>query len=171
MDKQDSAQVVITEENLTGLPFLRNLSMGLFRDWEYGGVVENTALIDEIKPMFLFPVQQFDEAYDNFIKVLSVGSAINVLNDRWRVFMMAFITELGDEANETLTKFLNLAKRILHDAPGGDEIFARKLHYGFDSNLPSLGAVPSMKIDYVILLALRFYVASATTPAPQSQEK
>lgn len=170
MDKVESPSVVITEENLTGLPFLRNLAIGMFNDWDFSDIDETRDLIEEVKTIFLIPLVEFDKAYEEFNKKLSVGKKVNMLNDRWRVFLLTFVTELGEESNATLSKFLDLAKRIFRDAPGGDELFARKLFDGNGSTAPTLGSVPSMRLDYVILLVLRFYVASVTKAPPRPVE-
>jgi len=167
MDKVESPSVVITEENLTGLPFLRNLAIGMFNDWDYSDIEETRDLMDEIKTIFLIPLVEFDKAYEEFNKKLGVGKKVNMLNDRWRVFLLSFVTELGDESNDTLRKFLDLAKRIFKDTPGGDQMFARRLFEGYGSQAPALGDVPSMHLDYVILLVLRFYVASITKAPPK----
>lgn len=167
MDKVESPSVVITEENLTGLPFLRNLAIGMFNDWDFSDIEETQALMDEIKTIFLIPLVEFDKAYDNFNNNLGVGKKVNMLNDRWRVFLLAFVTELGDESNVTLSKFLDLAKRVFRDAPGGSELFARKLFDGHPSTAPTLGTLPPMRLDYVVLLVLRFYVSSVTQAPPK----
>lgn len=171
MDKVESPQVVITEENLTGLPFLRNLCIGLFNDWDRSDMEETQLLMDEIKRIFMCTLTEFDTGFDAFEKELGHSQKANVISDRWRVFLMTFITELGDEADATLTLFISLAKRLFRDATGGDQLFPRKLMEGFSSTMVMPGLVPSMRVDYVVLLALRFYVASVTQAAPKDGDK
>lgn len=161
---------VIIEENLSGLPFLRNLVTGLFFDWDADkGDSDTVNFILSLKQVFLEPLVNFDKAYDLFIKHCTDSKQAHIVGDLWRVFQMIIWTELDKEMVSTMTAFTQMAQRVMGEAPGGNELYPRKLKL---DNSPSVGFQPhevKTPFDYLVLLAVRIYCAGIRGPSQPKQ--
>lgn len=158
---------VILEENLTGLPFLRNLILGLFFEWSADqGDEDVVSFMSSVKQVFLEPLVSFDKAYDLFCKHCTDHEKANKVGDHWRVFQMVVWSELDEELVTTMQKFQRMAFRVMAEAPGGEQLVPRKLREGASQHEPKEIKVP---FDYLVLLAIRIYIGAVRpVSAPKS---
>lgn len=162
---------VILEENLTGLPFLRNLVTGLFFEWSRDQKdVSVVSFMNSLRQVFLEPLTGFDKAYSVFCKHCTDGAEANKVGDHWRAFQMVVWTELNTEVDTTMTAFCEMALNIMANAPGGENLVPTKLRKS--DNWVSNSNAKSNKVpfDYALLLAIRVYGAAIrpeSYPDPQ----
>lgn len=155
--------MVIGEETLDGLPFFRNLILGLYSEWlnDQGdeGVVD---FVSSVNQVFLEPLVNFDKAYVLFCDYCQTNERSNVVGDHWRVFLMTVYTELDSRREQIMAEFLDMVKRIMHDSPGGQNLYLRKLIQTDQHNVTPQYGPKSITIgmDYLVLLAVRIYVGS-----------
>lgn len=156
----EEPQVVITEDNLTGLPFFRNLIEQMVYEWkEDQGDEAVVSLISAIQQVFRDPLISFDKAYATFSLFCTSGDTASPIGEMWRVLQMMICTELGNELEKILTDFVSLVRRIMHDSPSGPSL---KLTGLYENDVaPPASDIPralKLNISYVLLLAIRFYI-------------
>lgn len=157
---------IIVEERLTGLPFLRNLVTGMFFEWDADkgdeGVV---SFIESIRQVFFEPLVNFDKAYDLFNKHCTDEKKANIVGDHWRTFQMIIWTELDRELVSTMSEFAKMAQRVMGDAPGGKELYPRKLNGTGGVSLGYEANGLQVPFDYLVLMAIRVYCAGIRIPS------
>lgn len=162
---------IIVEEQLSGLPFLRNLVTGMYYEWASDQADEGVvSFINSLKQLFLEPLVSFDKAYDLFVKHCTDSAKANIVGDHWRTFQMVIWTELDKELVSTMTEFSNMVMRVMAESPGGAELFPRKLKVA-ENSIPGY-APKELKapFDYLVLLAIRIYGSAIRIPSQPAKQ-
>ncbi|MNG46974.1 hypothetical protein D3C79_48410 [compost metagenome] len=162
---------VILEENLTGLPFLRNLVTGLFFEWSKDqGDPSVVSFMDSLRQIFLEPLISFDKAYDVFCKHCTEGAGSNKVGDHWRAFQMVVWTELNTEVDSTMIAFCDMTSQIMAGSPGGENLIPAKLRKSENWVSNSNAKTSKTPFDYALLLAIRVYGASIRPESQPAQQ-
>lgn len=148
---------IIGEEVLTGLPMFRHLICTMYMEWAEDEDPTVKSFILAVAEIFREPIVNFDKAYKLFNDQCGQGPLANFVSDHWRVFQMMVYTEMDESREKIFNDFTSMVRRIMGDSPGGAELFLRNLQNG-NVAAPNGPASITIKMDYLILLAIRVYL-------------